>query len=303
MLLLRTTLIIGIMAEKRNVLITGSSSGIGRRLLDEFCHEKFRVFATVRQNRLENFKKELTGKYCEVIPFALDVTNLDEGTEVVQSIEQEFGPIDILINNAGISYRTVVEEMSEPDEAIQMATNYLGPMHMVRMVLPGMRKQRRGHIINISSVGGMMAMPTMSAYSASKFALEGASESLWYEVRPFGIHVTLVRPGFINSNAFRKVKYGDGTDPKDPSGVYYHHYHNMSGFIEKLMTRTPCTPESAARMIYKISRMKSPPLRVAGTPDARFFSILRRILPRRFYHWLLYRSLPGIKTWGKEVHE
>ena len=291
------------MAEKRNVLITGSSSGIGRRLLDEFCRDEYQVFATVRQNRIEAFQKELTGKYCEVVPYALDVTNLDEGTQVVKSIEETHGPIDILINNAGISYRTVVEEMSEPDEAIQMATNYLGPMHLVRMVLPGMRERKSGHIINISSVGGMMAMPTMSAYSASKFALEGASESLWYEVRPFGIHVTLVRPGFINSNAFRKVKYGDGTDPRNTTGVYYHHYHHMSGFIEKLMTRTPCTPESAARMIYKVSQMRHPPLRVAGTPDARFFSVLRRILPRRFYHWLLYRSLPGIKTWGKDTHE
>jgi hypothetical protein len=291
------------MADKRNVFITGSSSGIGRRLLNEFCRDEFRVFATVRQPRLEAFKAELKGKYADVIPFALDVTNLDEGTEVIRTIENKYGPIDILINNAGISYRTVVEEMSEPDEAIQMATNYLGPMHLVRMVLPGMRQRKCGHIINISSVGGMMAMPTMSAYSASKFALEGASESLWYEVRPFGIHVTLVRPGFINSNSFRKVKYGDGTDPQDRSRIYYHHYHNMSWFIEKLMTRTPCTPESAARMIYKISCMKNPPLRVAGTPDARFFSILRRILPRRFYHWLLYRSLPGIKSWGKAEHE
>ena len=291
------------MAEKRNVLITGSSSGIGRRLLDEFCRDEFRVFGTVRASRMESFKSELTGKYCDVIPYALDVTRYDQGTEVIRDIESKFGALDILINNAAISYRTVVEEMSEPDEAIQMATNYLGPMHLVRMVLPGMRQKRSGHIINISSVGGMMAMPTMSAYSASKFALEGASESLWYEVRPFGVHVTLVRPGFINSNAFRKVKHGEGTDPQDSSGIYYHHYHNMSGFIEKLMTRTPCTPESAARMIYKISCMKNPPLRVAGTPDARFFSILRRILPRRFYHWLLYRSLPGIKTWGKAEHE
>ena len=288
------------MAEKRNVLITGASSGIGRRLLEEFCRDEFRVLATVRQPRLDAFKQELTGKYSNVVPYILDVTDLERGTEVIRDVESRFGPIDILINNAAISYRTVVEEMSGPDEAIQMATNYFGPMHLVRMVLPGMRSKKSGHIINISSVGGMMAMPTMSAYSASKFALEGASESLWYEVRPFGIHVTLVRPGFINSDAFRKVKYGEDTNIEDKKGVYYFHYHHMSGFIEKLMTRTPCTPESAARMIYKISCMKNPPMRIAGTPDARFFAILRRILPRRFYHWLLYRSLPGIKNWGKD---
>ena len=287
------------MRGKRNVFITGSGTGIGKRLLDEFCREEFRVIASVRETRFEAFKSKLTERYCEVIPYILDVTNLEQGTQVIEDVESKYGPVDVLINNAGISYRTVVEEMSEPDEAIQMATNYLGPMHLIRMVLPGMRKKRKGHIINISSVGGMMAMPTMSAYSASKFALEGATESLWYEVKSFGINVTLVRPGFINSNAFRKVKYGKGIHPEDENGIYYHHYHNMSDFIEKLMKMTPCTPESAARMIYKISCMKNPPLRVAGTPDAQFFSYLRRILPRRFYHWLLYRSLPGIKTWGK----
>ena len=146
-----------------------------------------------------------------------------------------------------------------------------------------------------------MAMPTMSAYSASKFALEGASEALWYEVRPFNIKVTLVRPGFINSNAFRKVRYGKGFHPGNTRGVYLNHYKHMSAFIEKLMIRTPCSPESVAHMIYRICCMKNPPLRVAGTPDARFFAYLRRVLPRRFYHWLLYRSLPGINTWGKEA--
>ncbi len=288
------------MKESRlNVFITGCSTGIGRSLLNEFCGKEFRVFASVRQSKFEDFKASLTGRLCEVIPYALDVTDLDNGTEVINDIHTIYGPIDILINNAGISYRTVIEEMCDRDEALQMATNYFGPMHLIRLVLPVMRKRRKGRIINISSVGGMMAMPTMAAYSASKFALEGASEALWYEVRPFGIHVSLVRPGFVNSNAFRKVKYSRGTDPEDNKGAYANHYRHMSTFIEKITTRTPCTPESAARTIYKVSQMKHPPLRIAGTPDASFFSYLRRILPRRFYHWLLYRSLPGIKTWGK----
>ena len=256
----------------------------------------------MRGSKFEAFKASLTERLCDVIPYALDVTDLDQGTQFINEIQDKYGPIDILINNAAISFRTVIEEMCEDDEALQMATNYFGPMHLIRLVLPEMRKQRHGRIINISSVGGMMAMPTMSAYSASKFALEGASEALWYEVRPFGIHVSLVRPGFVNSNAFRKVKYSRGTDPEDPKGVYANHYKYMADFIEKLMVRTPCTPQSAARTIYKVSQMKHPPLRVAGTPDASFFSYLRRILPRRFYHWLLYRSLPGIKTWGKENH-
>ncbi|MCZ6674005.1 MAG: SDR family oxidoreductase, partial [Verrucomicrobia bacterium] len=281
--------------------ITGCSSGIGKRLLEEFCQDGFRVIATVKEHKLASFKTELTGPLCEVIPYALDVTDQDNRTRVIEDVQAKYGPVNILVNNAGVSFRTVVEEMSEQDELLQMATNYLGPMHLIRLVLPAMRTQRAGHIINVSSVGGMMAMPTMSAYSASKFALEGASESLWYEVRPFNIKVTLVRPGFINSNAFRKVRYGKKSTLHNKNGNYYNHYHHMSVLIEKLMTLTPCTPESVARMIFKISCMKNPPMRAAGTPDARFFGYMRRILPRRFYHWLLYRSLPGIKTWGKEA--
>lgn len=287
------------MAERRNVFITGCSTGIGQCLLHEFNREAFRIFATVREPFFEAFKSRLPQGSGEIFPYILDVTDLETGTRVIQDIEAKHGSIDVLINNAAISYRTVAEEMSEADEAVQMATNYLGPMHLIRLVLPGMRHKGKGHIINVSSVGGMMAMPTMSAYSASKFALEGASEALWYEVKPFGIHVTLVRPGFINSNAFRRVIYGQGSDPENKSSAYYQHYRHMSGFIEKLMTRTPCTPESTARKIYRVACRRNPPLRVAGTPDALFFSLLRRLLPRRMYHWLLYRSLPGIKHWGK----
>jgi short-subunit dehydrogenase len=268
-----------------------------------FDREGYDIIATARKSSLSILEELVSGISDRITPMELDLTELDQITSVIGEIEKTHGPIDILINNAGVSYRTVVEEMSPEDELLQMTTNYLGPMHLIRLVLPGMRKKRNGHIINVSSVGGMMAMPTMSSYSASKFALEGATESLWYEVRPFNIKVTLVRPGFINSNSFRKVLYGKPSKRESYNNPYYHHYQHMTAFIEKLMTRTPCTPESAARMIFKISRMKNPPLRVAGTPDARFFSYLRRILPRGFYHWLLYRSLPSIKTWGKGAHD
>lgn len=108
-----------------------------------------------------------------------------------------WGGVDVLVNNAGISYRAVVEHTDHEDRAHQMDVNFRAPMEMIRHVLPDMRRKRRGKIINVSSVGAMMAMPTMAPYSASKFALEGASESLWYEVRPFGIHVSLVQKSVL----------------------------------------------------------------------------------------------------------
>ena len=143
-----------------------------------------------------------------------------------------------------------------------------------------------------------MAMPTMASYSASKFALEGASEALWYELRPWNINVSLVRPGFINSHAFKKVTASTKRLESSSNSPYHSHYENMEAFVAKMMRRTPCTSENVARRIFKAAQMSTPPLRIAGTPDARLFQLLRWFLPRTLYHNLLYRLLPGIKTWG-----
>jgi short-subunit dehydrogenase len=103
------------------------------------------------------------------------------------------------ISRPSASYRAVVEHMSEPEEQHQFDTNYFGAVGLIRLVLPYMREIGRGKIINVSSVSGMLAMPTMGSYSASKYALEGLSEALWYEVRPLGINVSLIQPGFVKS--------------------------------------------------------------------------------------------------------
>ena len=143
-----------------------------------------------------------------------------------------------------------------------------------------------------------MAMPTMASYSASKFAIEGASESLWYELRPWNIKVTLVRPGFINSLAFTKVMYSQKKLEGRSSGEYDEHYTKMTRFVENIMSRTPCTSRDVAKRIYKVTKMKQPPLRAAGTPDALLFYFIRRVLPRFVYHRFLYATLPGVKSWG-----
>jgi short-subunit dehydrogenase len=167
-------------------------------------------------------------------------------------------------------------------------------------VLPGMRAKRAGRIITVSSVGGMMAMPTMAAYSASKFALEGAHEALWYEVRPWGIRVSLVQPGFVDSDGFQKVRYTpkSGRSEHELAEPYHEHYVNMAPFIAKVMKSSRATPESVAKVVLKTMHRKHPPLRVPATRDAFGFSALRRILPRSAYHWLLYKMLPNVDTWG-----
>ncbi len=209
--------------------------------------------------------------------------------------------MDVLVNNAGVSYRAVAEHVTEAERLSQLDANFLGPMELIRLVLPHMREQRYGRIINVSSVGGMTAMPTMSIYSASKFALEGASESLWYEMRPFGVSVSLVRPGFINSDGFRKVRFtAQGqralADPNDP---YHAHYVNMDELIAGLMTLTFYTPRDVAETILEVIEQKNPPLWVAGTLDAQLFDFLRRIIPSGLYHRLLYAACPAFGAGAK----
>ena len=143
----------------------------------------------------------------------------------------------------------------------------------------------------------MMAMPTMGSYSASKFALEGASEALWYEMRPWGIHVTLIEPGFVNSESFKRVHYTRRSS--NEQSPYHDYYENMASFVARLMRLSPATPEGIAKLIVDTIERRRPPLRIQATPDALFFSLLRRLLPRTIYHHLLYHSLPGVKRWVK----
>ncbi|MBC2605589.1 SDR family oxidoreductase [Pelagicoccus albus] len=280
------------------VLITGCSSGIGFELIQLFDRDPYCVIATALPHSAQELREQTIAKSSRIQVEELDVADYEAASELVKKVETQFGPVDILINNAGISYRATVEDMSQEDEQRQMQVNYLGPMHLIRECLPQMRRRRVGRIVNVSSVSGMMAMPTMASYSASKFALEGATEALWYEMKPWGIKVSLVQPGFINSLAFKKVLYSRSKEEGRSSSEYKAHYENMKSFVEKIMTRTPCTSKDVAKHIFAISRRKRPPLRSTGTPDARIFYYLRRALPRFLYHRLLYRTLPKISEWG-----
>lgn len=284
------------------LLLTGASSGLGLVLAKKLMKHNFHLVLTARESSLDRFAQHgiTEGENIWIRP--LDVTDSSQRKELILEINQRLSGVDILINNAGFTYRAVVEHASEEERIKQLHTNFIAPMELSRLVLPFMRGKRAGRIINISSVGGMMAMPTMAIYSASKWALEGYTESLWYEVKPWNIHVTLIQPGFINSESFNLTRYTakskDSAERlKEP---YHNHYYYMSSFIEKLMKLSPSTPDDVANKVIKIIYHKKPPLRTNGTLDARLFNILRRLLPQRFYHMVLYKTLPGIKNWGKD---
>jgi len=292
-------------ASPGTVLLTGASAGLGLAMARALLGTDGRLVLTAREASLPRFAEAGIVESERVMIRALDVSDRDQRIAVVREIDERFGGVDALINNAGITYRSVVEHVRYDERLEQMRVNFLGPMHLIRLVLPSMRAKRAGRIINVSSVGGMMAMPTMSIYSASKFALEGMSEALWYEVRPWNIRVTLLEPGFVHSTSFENTRYTIASREsfeaeRDP---YHEHYAHMAPFIARMMNGSRTTPEHVARRVVKLLRAKNPPLRAPATPDAHLFALLRRALPRRLYHAVLYRMLPGVRRWGPRAVE
>lgn len=294
-----------VMQRKRVVLVTGGSTGLGLALIKELLQKnQYHVIATARESSLYRFAEAglVEGENLWIRP--LNVLLKHERDAVIQEAHEKLDGIDVLVNNAGYCLRGVVEQVNETERLKQIDTNFRAPMALIRGVLPHMRKRRSGHIINISSVSGMMAMPTMSIYSASKFALEGATEALWYEVRPWNIKVCLIQPGFINSDSFKNVELTRESRKsiQDKNNPYYYHYNSMAPFIAKMMKLSPSTPEKIARKIHKIINSNHPALRVPVTIDAYFFGLIRKLLPGALYHALMYYSLPKVFRWGEDEH-
>lgn len=281
------------------VLITGATTGVGLALARLLRGSPFRVVLTAREGSLKRIEREAFAGDPNYFLRPLEVTSAQSRQELKDWVEKNLGGVDILVNNAGISYRSVIEHMSDDDLTRQIETNFHGPFSLIRMVLPRMREKGWGRIINVSSVGGMMAMPTMGAYSASKWALEGASEALWYEMKPWNIGVTLIQPGFINSDSFKSVYLNEqaklsSTDAQDP---YHEYYRRMAPFISERMKKAGSSSDDVARVVFKTMMSARPPLRVAATRDAWIFGLIRRLVPRQWYHWILYLCLPGVRRW------
>ncbi|ULU25712.1 oxidoreductase [Dyella terrae] len=186
------------MSASKTLLITGVSSGFGRALAQEALAKGHRVVGTVRTKQaLLEFEALASG---EAAGRLLDVTHFDAIDGVVADIEETVGPIDVLINSAGYGHEGILEESPLAEMRRQFDVNVFGAVAMMKAVLPYMRRRRRGHILNITSMGGYITMPGIAYYCGSKFALEGISETVAKEVQPFGIAVTAVAPGSFRTD-------------------------------------------------------------------------------------------------------
>jgi len=177
----------------KTFLITGVASGLGRAFAEGALAAGHRVIGTVRRQEDADVFSAVSPKLA--FPLRLDVTDYEAIPSLVGHAEERVGPVDVLVNNAGYGHEGALEESSMDDLQRQFAANVFGPVAMMKAVLPGMRKRRRGHIVNVTSMGGFITMPGISFYCGSKFALEGISEALGKEVAPFGIRVTSLAPG------------------------------------------------------------------------------------------------------------
>ena len=189
------------MIDKNAVwLITGCSSGLGRALAEQVLDAGYRLVATARDPAtLEPLTRRGAAR---TLALALDVTDAARMAAVVVAAEAHFGAIDVLVNNAGYGYLAALEEGVDADVHALFETNVFGPWRMARAVLSGMRARGRGHVVNVSSVGGLLTYPAVGFYHMSKFAIEGFSETLAQEIAPFGLGVTVVEPGAFRT-AFR----------------------------------------------------------------------------------------------------
>jgi NAD(P)-dependent dehydrogenase (short-subunit alcohol dehydrogenase family) len=186
------------MASNKTLLITGVSSGFGRALAQEALAVGHKVVGTVRSAQA---KREFESVCANAAwGHVLDVTDFDAIDGVVADIEADVGPIDVLVNNAGYGHEGIMEESPLSEMRRQFDVNVFGAVAMMKAVLPFMRERRRGHILNITSMGGYITMPGIVYYCGSKFALEGISEALSKEVKPFGIAVTAVAPGSFRTD-------------------------------------------------------------------------------------------------------
>jgi NAD(P)-dependent dehydrogenase (short-subunit alcohol dehydrogenase family) len=249
----------------QTVLVTGASSGIGRATALTLAERGLRVFGTSRRPDA-----------AEPAPFPmlqLDVRSEDSVNACVNEVLARAGRVDVLVNNAGYALSGASEETSIEEAKAQFDTNFWGAVRMVNAVLPGMRKARAGKIISIGSVVGLFAIPFAPFYSASKFALEGYSEALWHELRPFGISVSVIEPAFIHT-AIAEASSTAAIALPEYQGPRRRAAKNIMRYVSEGLP-----PDRVTSRVLEIIADRSPTLRYPVGTDATWLPRLKAIAP------------------------
>ena len=272
-------------AYRGTALVTGGTDGLGRAAAIMLAARGYRVFAGGRNEGRRTALEQLARE--RKLP--LEILELDVRDDVsvnacVSEIERRAGPVDVLVNNAGIAIGAAMEEISIDDLLKVYDTNVFGLLRVTKRVLPEMRRRQRGRIVNMSSIAGKVAAPILGPYSSSKHAVEAISDSLRHELYPFGIFVALIEPGYIetsmNQTAYElSSAYTQRTQQSPYRGVYQAFLANW----EKTRKASTDSPEDCARVILHATEDNPPQPRYLVTRPAKIAAFMRRVMPDRAF--------------------
>ena len=274
------------------VLITGGTDGLGRAAAVLLAQRGYRVFATgrnaVRRAALDAFARE---RKLPLATVEMDVCDDASVEHTIAEVRAQAGPIDVLINNAGIGYLAPMEVVRLEHLRQQFETNFFAVVRVTQRVLPEMREQRRGRILNMSSAAGRIVQPLFGPYSSSKYALEAISDALRLEVAPFGVHVVLIEPGYIQTGfQAASVELSSPYAADAESGPYATLYKNFIRNRNKSVGASPYTPEDCARVILRAIEDNPPRPRYTVTRLAWMVNWIKRLLPDRTVDRFLIRN-------------
>ncbi|MFY9565647.1 MAG: SDR family oxidoreductase, partial [Nitrososphaeraceae archaeon] len=268
--------------NRQVAVVTGSSSGIGYETSLILARNGFLTYATMRNpNKSENMKLIVAKENLPIQIKQLDVTDDVSVKNAIQEISSEAGHIDVLVNNAGYGLNGAFEDLAMDEIKAQYETNVFGLVRTTQAVLPIMRRQKSGTIVNISSGAGRFGFPGSSAYVSTKFAVEGLSESMSYELEPFGIKVVIVEPGVIRTNFMDGLVIAKKS--QDPNSPYSQIMQKIATGFEEMM-KNASSPDLVAKVVLNAIRDKNPSLRyLAGNDVEAWLGGNRKIADEELY--------------------
>ena len=269
-------------SDQKVAIVTGSSTGIGYETSLILARNGFLTYATMRNlNKSEDMKLTVAKENLPIQIKQLDVTEDLSVKNAIQEISSETGRIDVIVNNAGYGLNGAFEDLAMDEVKAQYETNVYGLMRTTQAVLPIMRKQKSGTIVNISSGAGRFGFPGGSAYVSTKFAVEGLSESMSYELEPFGIKVVIVEPGVIRTNFMDGLVIAKKS--QDPNSPYSQIMQKIATGFEEMM-KNASSPELVAKVVLNAIRDKNPSLRyLAGNDVEAWLGGNRKIADEELY--------------------
>lgn len=272
------------MKSKRTVLVTGCSSGIGLATCHVLSRNNFMTYGTVRNlSKAKKIQDLMNRENLSLKILRLDVNDNQSIKLAIKKILNDTGRIDVLINNAGYGMFGPIEEITIQEIKKQFETNFFGTIRLIKAIVPIMRKQGNGTIVNISSMVGRFAVPLNSAYVSSKFAVEGLSESISFELKEFGIRVIVIEPGVVKSDFFHKLKV-KGMNLESP---YHELMERRVNFLDKAMKNSLTSSYDVADTILDALNSKDPKFRyVIGNDATNSLRMRNSLSDRKFMEWI-----------------